>query len=431
MNGDRICFLIMPISGTRSIKAKDWNFLMERIVSPVVKEFGYTVLRADSVNRGGSIIRDIVANVVQSDLAVVDLTGLNPNVLYELGVRHALSNRTILLTQNLRSLPFDLRDLRTIEYSMVAEGPEELATRLRKTITELEDAPADYVDNPVFDYLKANRHILPDPISRAVAYQTYLMRPEDSYRQEEEQLPTFANRMRQARVSIPAGPVASGLREYEIAEIANLFNVADKARHQTIRRLVEVERPFAMCKFPVTNAEYKLFLNESATPPPDHWRNGWYYPLTRRDHPVSGVTYTDAMSYCEWISAHSGERYRLPKETEWELAARRTLDINYPWGDTISLEMCNCELAGLGHTTSVFEHVQYPSQCGIVDMSGNVWEWCIPNAGSDLTITHRNYAALRGGSFDSTIFEVKVGYRELFQRDYTHVSIGFRCVIDP
>src|SRR5439155_4691700 len=79
-----------------------------------------------------------------------DLTGQNPNVFYELGVRHALHPRTILIAQSLDDIPSDLREYRTIVYDTSAKGAADFSSRLKGCFDEIMKNP-DRQDNPVLD----------------------------------------------------------------------------------------------------------------------------------------------------------------------------------------------------------------------------------------------------------------------------------------
>jgi hypothetical protein len=100
----------------------------ELIATPLI-EAGFEVQRADSRLDQQNILRDIILGISSADLIVADLTGLNPNVFYELGIAHALGIPTVLLTQNLEDLPFDLRAYRANEYSThFADAPKVVGT---------------------------------------------------------------------------------------------------------------------------------------------------------------------------------------------------------------------------------------------------------------------------------------------------------------
>ena len=135
---EKTCFVIMPFSDINSanglITDSDWKFLLNKVFRQCLKPLGYKVIRGDTSNKSGSIIKDVVSNLVNSEIVIADLTGLNPNVMYEIGVRHALTNKTILITQDINSLPFDLRDLRTIEYSLKSDGPIVLRRKIKESV---------------------------------------------------------------------------------------------------------------------------------------------------------------------------------------------------------------------------------------------------------------------------------------------------------
>src|ERR1700681_3763210 len=85
----------------------------------------------------------------------------------------------------------------------------------------------------------------------------------------------------------------------------------------------------AVCQ--VTNADYAKFLAETQNRPPLHWRDAEF---SNPEQAVVGVSWFDALAYCEWLSNATGHLYRLPTEAEWECAARGGLEQKlYPWGD--------------------------------------------------------------------------------------------------
>src|SRR5215213_5676776 len=90
-------FVIMPFDA-------ELNEVYGSFIVPTLEEIGYSVLRADDLYGQRNILRDIVESISDSDLIVADLTGLNPNVFYELGVAHGLQRSVILMTQNIDEL---------------------------------------------------------------------------------------------------------------------------------------------------------------------------------------------------------------------------------------------------------------------------------------------------------------------------------------
>ncbi|MEX1254541.1 MAG: hypothetical protein WEE64_09380 [Dehalococcoidia bacterium] len=85
-------------------------------IKAVGKTKGLTVRRADDIKKPGAIMSHVVESMCRADVVVADLTNLNPNVFYETGIGHAIREDMILLTQDIESVPFDLRHLRLIEY---------------------------------------------------------------------------------------------------------------------------------------------------------------------------------------------------------------------------------------------------------------------------------------------------------------------------
>ncbi len=95
----------------------------------------------------------------------------------------------------------------------------------------------------------------------------------------------------------------------------------------------------------------------------------------KQDHPVTCVTFRDAVAFCAWASEVTGATIRLPTEAEWEKAARGTDGRLYPWGDEKpTQDLCNFNM-NVGDTTPVGSYPKGASPYGVLDMSGNVWEW--------------------------------------------------------
>jgi serine/threonine protein kinase len=178
-----------------------------------------------------------------------------------------------------------------------------------------------------------------------------------------------------------------------------------------------LHKPFLIGKYPVTNAEYKRFLD--ATPaqnPPKDWdAKQRVYPAGKENHPVVNVSWHDAQAFCAWAGC------RLPTEVEWERAARGTDGRTYPWGDDwVSGKYCNSSEARIGGTTPVDDYPLGVSPCGAWDMSGNVWEWTSSAEGGG--------KVLRGGAWDyGYVGNVRTAFRGRNVPTNTDVDIGFRC----
>ena len=91
---------------------------------------------------------------------------------------------------------------------------------------------------------------------------------------------------------------------------------------------------FCIGKFPVTEAEYKVFADATHRQDlPQHWRNGTY-PEGKANHPTPYVSLTDALKYCAWVSANTGWKVTIPTAAQWEKAARGPQGFLYPWGNS-------------------------------------------------------------------------------------------------
>lgn len=176
--------------------------------------------------------------------------------------------------------------------------------------------------------------------------------------------------------------------------------------------------PFAIARYPVTNAQYTPFVaaggyTHRAWWPDDGWalreRHGWAEPRywddpgwNRPDHPVVGVSLYEAMAFCRWLSAQSGERITLPTEGQWQRAAQGDDGREFPWGDEGPDETrCNWNRS-VDETTPVTRYPGGASPYGVMDMSGNVWEWCLTGwSGGQGNGDRREPRLLRGGSWSS------------------------------
>jgi hypothetical protein len=151
-SGQDTCFVISPIGKPGTERHTKFKEVLDYTIKTAVKTSGYNlqVLRADDIDRAGSFIKDILESVYGSYVVIADLTEQNPNVFYELGVRHALSPRTILIAQSIDDIPSDLREYRTIVYDTSAKGAADFSGRLKKYFGEMQKEP-ERADNPVLD----------------------------------------------------------------------------------------------------------------------------------------------------------------------------------------------------------------------------------------------------------------------------------------
>jgi hypothetical protein len=124
--GRKACFVLMPF-------ARKFDAVYE-CIQPTMTGLSWSCTRADEIHQPREIIDQIWENILRADLVIADLTGTNPNVFYELGYAHALNKNTILLTQSIDDVPFDLRHRRLVCYSGTSAGYRRLRSALRKYV---------------------------------------------------------------------------------------------------------------------------------------------------------------------------------------------------------------------------------------------------------------------------------------------------------
>ena len=117
------CFVISPIGPPDSPVRNHADDVYRFIIQPALKEFGIEPIRSDQISEPGRITEQMFDNIFRAEVCVVVLTGLNPNVFYELAVAQCAARPTVLLLERGQVLPFDIKDLRTIEYQLQPIGP--------------------------------------------------------------------------------------------------------------------------------------------------------------------------------------------------------------------------------------------------------------------------------------------------------------------
>jgi hypoxanthine phosphoribosyltransferase len=161
------CFVIMPTGGRGEYKdaIREARFIYRGIICAAIeKKFGNksdgakepivpVMIQVDELSPG-AITHDIIRNIAKSDLVIVDITGGNPNVFYELGVRHTLSpSSTILMCQIGHEIPFDIGSYSCIKYEPKLDGIEEAIKKLVDALDRVYSSPESPRDSLVFDAL--------------------------------------------------------------------------------------------------------------------------------------------------------------------------------------------------------------------------------------------------------------------------------------
>ncbi|MFC1960372.1 formylglycine-generating enzyme family protein [Chloroflexota bacterium] len=212
--------------------------------------------------------------------------------------------------------------------------------------------------------------------------------------------------------------------------------------------------PFAIAKYPVTNAQFQLFVNAA-----DGYCNSQWWSFSKGatelrggdpdkkpidtkypgdDLPRTTVSWYEAVAFCQWLSKRTGVQITLPTEQHWQRAAQGDDGRKYTWGNQAPGErLCNFD-EFVGQVTPVTQYPDGASPFGVMDMSGNVWEWCL----NDYFVPHnidvsidvgQSRRAVRGGCWNVNEKGVRVVTRYGGIPFVSYNDFGFRvcCVSVP
>ena len=232
---------------------------------------------------------------------------------------------------------------------------------------------------------------------------------------------------------------------------------------------------YFMSRYPVTNAQFEAFVKDPQGYTKDEWwtKAGLDWRKDRKEHyryrgvfaldnhPVVGVTWYEAHAFTQWATHKLREakselqvwknggiekmnidakqyEIRLPTEAEWERAAREGKANRYPWGDEITPNHANYSDTNLNTTSAVGAFPKGTNDFGLLDMSGNVWEWCA----TEWQDNYEKYQAkeknepegksarvLRGGAYGSVVRSLRCACRFNFDPSIEVSYFGFRVVV--
>ena len=280
-------------------------------------------------------------------------------------------------------------------------------------------------------------------------------------------------------VLIPEGSFLMGSTEDDINKLLELDPNVEASRFDVEVPQREVYLgAYLIDKYPVTNADYKKFIESGGYKERDYWSTaGWDYVSQKK--PLDGDDLNSAMDgdgdcpvvNISWYEAEAFAKYmgkRLPTEAEWEKAARGTDGRAYPWGNEFDKTKINCAESKIEGTTPVTKCPQGQSFYGCFDMAGNVWEWTAdwfdsqyyrsapdrdpqgPDKAEDSPFFGRpeevgtsiyelepasagsstlsDCKVLRGGSWSGGgLIHIRCANRDYDEPDYRNETIGFRC----
>ncbi|ACF44160.1 formylglycine-generating enzyme family protein [Pelodictyon phaeoclathratiforme] len=354
---------------------------------------------------------------------------------------------------------FESCTLQLAVYELLAETDKELFEKKARQLVNTLEQTTELLDMVSIHLINEHEYSpvffdIPDDVLRRMGLDPALIRT--------------ARKVPPNFVRIPAGEFAMGSPEGEPERYGS-----DETQHQ-----VKVSE-FYLCKYAVTPAEFKTFIDESGYQTDAekanssgiwdgkewkdkegvNWRHdvsGKKRPSDQYSHPVLHVSWNDAVAYCKWMTDKTGKTFRLPTEAEWEYACRAKTTTPFNTGENLTTDQANYDgnypynnnAKGRYRETTVavgsserFE----PNQWGLFHMHGNVWEWCSDWYGGNYyeecktkgTVENPvgpetgSGRVLRGGGWNGSARGCRSAYRGSDAPDYRSRSAGFRLAFVP
>lgn len=153
------CFIITPIGDNGSEIRRHIDGIIDAVLIPVLEEhFDYDLEVAHRIDAPGNIPKQVITSIFDSDLVVANLTGNNPNVMYELALRHCFGTAAIMIAEVGTKIPADIVSERTIFYVNDAQGVLELKDKLKSMVQRMHDDGKVEQSGPVYDALREERN---------------------------------------------------------------------------------------------------------------------------------------------------------------------------------------------------------------------------------------------------------------------------------
>ncbi|PVE98269.1 hypothetical protein DC434_02065 [Microbacterium sp. TPD7012] len=115
---NKTCFVVSPIGSADSVERKHADLVLSSLIEPALEGLGLDVVRADRISKPGLITGQVIEHIAQAALVIADLSFSNPNVYYELALRHAARKPVVQIIRTGDKLPFDVGQYRTVEIDM-------------------------------------------------------------------------------------------------------------------------------------------------------------------------------------------------------------------------------------------------------------------------------------------------------------------------
>ncbi len=146
---EKLCFFIAPIGDPGTEIRRRSDQILKHLIEPIAGTLGYKAIRADKISEPGIITSQVIQHVIDDPMLVADLTGWNPNVFYELAIRHTFRKPYVQIIQRGERIPFDVSAIRTIEVDhrdldSVEEAKGEIARQMKSM-----EGPAKVIESPI------------------------------------------------------------------------------------------------------------------------------------------------------------------------------------------------------------------------------------------------------------------------------------------
>ena len=238
-------------------------------------------------------------------------------------------------------------------------------------------------------------------------------------------------------------PSGVGFRQDGLPDIAWIEIPQGRLTLQAVDHIFEV-KSFRMATYPVTNSQFQVFIDDG-----DYGNDAWWEGLEKidaaaeprwKDANATRETFSwyEALAFCRWLGHRTESRIRLPTEWEWQQAATGGDPTSeYPWPGGWDAARCNSWASRLGQTTAVGLYASGTSRHGLLDLAGNIWEWCqnryeqpetFKSGGTDVSVAGQR--VVRGGSWDNEREILRLSNRSGSPADDRGSSVGFRLAQD-